>query len=411
MAKSKPAESKTEKKLERIKENWSSEFCAEHDGSIADFEKLDMKISGLEDFKTIFKREKFNMAKGGQIAAGTITGAGIISLTLTTGGGGAALAAAAGNLGLLGAAGTGTAISTLSGAALTSASLAAIGGTVAAGTAILTAGGAALGGYYGGVICNSYVGEDKYFDFHYLQRGGQTKTIFINGFLQQKDLQFVDWVAPHYDMFPEDSLYGLTWGSKDLVELGHIFKNGVAAEAAKKLFIKVGKKGTKKFNPLGPVMSLMGILDNPWHVSLIRASKTGVLLADAISRTNEPEYRLVGHSLGCRVIYYALQALSTKGQIKIKDVILLGGAVGRDDKDGWERACSTISGTIYNCYSQNDQVLERLYKIANANLSNPIGLGPIPDFGSKIKNLDCTDFVGGHMEWKDKYDKVLGMIY
>ena len=412
MATSRPAKLKAETKLDKIKENWSSEFCAEHDGTIADFNKLSMKIPQLDEFKPLFKRDKFNMARGGKITAGALTCAGVVALTMTTGGGGAAAAAAAGHLGLLGAAGTGTAISSLSGAALTSASLAAIGGSVAAGTAIITAGGAALGGYLGGVASNSYVGEDKYFDFYYLQRGEPTKTIFINGFLQQMDKQFDDWVTPHFNIFPKEGIYGLTWGSKDLVELGTILEKGITKEAAKRLFIKIGKKGSKKFNPLGPVFSLLGVLDNPWHVSIVRAAKTGVLLADAVSRSTEKEYSLVGHSLGCRVIYYALQALSTnEKQIKIKDVILLGGAVGRNDEKGWGKACSAISGNIYNCYSQHDAILSKLYKTANANLSDPIGIGPIPISKSNLKNLDCSDFVSGHMKWKDEYKKVLRMIY
>jgi hypothetical protein len=60
-------------------------------------------------------------------------------ITLATGGFAApAIAAAMGAGGLLGAAGTGTLISTLHGCALTSASLASFTGTVAGGTAVVT---------------------------------------------------------------------------------------------------------------------------------------------------------------------------------------------------------------------------------------------------------------------------------
>lgn len=54
-----------------------------------------------------------------------------------------------GSAGLLGAAGTGTAISTLSGAALTSASCASITGTIAGTTAAIGAGGGVLGALAG----------------------------------------------------------------------------------------------------------------------------------------------------------------------------------------------------------------------------------------------------------------------
>ena len=54
-----------------------------------------------------------------------------------------------GAVGLLGAAGTGTAISTLSGAALTSASCAAVTGTIAGTSAVVTTAGAVAGGMAG----------------------------------------------------------------------------------------------------------------------------------------------------------------------------------------------------------------------------------------------------------------------
>jgi hypothetical protein len=70
------------------------------------------------------------------------------------------IAGAVGATGLLGAAGTGTAISSLTGVALTKASLAALGGGtlaaggggMAAGTMVIAAGGAAVGGGVAGGI-------------------------------------------------------------------------------------------------------------------------------------------------------------------------------------------------------------------------------------------------------------------
>ena len=75
------------------------------------------------------------------------------AVTLATGGLAApALAAAMGGAGLLGAAGTGTLISTLHGCALTSASLASFTGSVAGGTAVITGASAAAGTVAGAAI-------------------------------------------------------------------------------------------------------------------------------------------------------------------------------------------------------------------------------------------------------------------
>lgn len=395
--------------------NWSNFFCAQHDGTVPDFDAISKKASRLSQYVGLLEAKHRNYQKIGQITAGTLSTAGIVALTATTGGGVPALAAALGKLGLLGTAGTGTAISTLSGAALTSASLAAIGGTVAVGTIILTAAGTGLGGALGAILAKRYVGEDKYFGIHCKNSGKSGKTVFVNGFLQQREDDFEDWLDGHLACFPQERLYGLTWASKDLYELGRILGSGVFSEAAKQMLIRIGKKGTKKFNPLGPLVTILGLAGNPWHVAMVRAAKTGAVLADAICRTRERRFTLVGHSLGCRVIFYALQALSLKpGAKKVDDVILLGGAVGKDDERGWGIAAKTINGQIANCYSENDGVLSKLYRIANANLSHPIGISPIPLQGRQIQNLDCSRFIfgaGSHMSWKDHYEKILRMIY
>ena len=61
---------------------------------------------------------------------------------------------ALGAAGLLGAAGTGTAIASLSGAALTSASCAAITGTIAGSTAVVATGGAVAGAIGGKIAAD-----------------------------------------------------------------------------------------------------------------------------------------------------------------------------------------------------------------------------------------------------------------
>jgi len=93
------------------------------------------------------------------------------------------------------------------------------------------------------------------------------------------------------------------------------------------------------------------------------------------SRKNQAQERLRadGHSLGARVIYYALSALSTKRNGRpIKEVYLLGGAVGNDEAS-WRGAASAVVGNIYNLYSDRDRVLAALYKMATAGQSAPSG--------------------------------------
>jgi hypothetical protein len=413
----KNAGEKGRKWIETLSDNWKNECCALHDGTLPDFKVGTKKIDRLNLYsKTILIKSKhYNMVKVGTMTAGALTTAGVVALTIQTGGTAApAIAATLGKWGFLGKAGTGAIIKGLSGAALTSASLAKIGGTVAAGTAIITAAGVGLGGYHGAIVAKKYAGEDKAFGIYNKRRGGTHKTVCINGFLQEQDVDFTDWIVGHREFFPDDGIYGLTWGSKDLFALGRTFGSGVTTEIAKQLFKRIGKTGSKKYNPFAPLITTLGFAGNPWHVSMVRAAKTGAVLADAISRCKEKSYTLVGHSLGCRVIYYALQALSSRDEIKVDDVILLGGAVGKDDLVGWKTATKTIKGKIYNCYSKHDAILSKLYRIANANLTHPIGISPIPGKNTKIKNINCNAFIKGataHMNWKKHYIKVLSRIY
>ena len=401
----------------KFTQSWDNELCAEHDGTVASFAKLDLKIDNITDYKKLFEREKYNLSKAGKYAgmgvAGVVSVAGV---AVTAGAGAAPIAATLGNLGLLGAAGTGTAISTLSGAALTSASLAAIGGSVAAGTAIISASGLALGGAMGGVIANKYHGEDKSFAISKLRdASSKTQTIFINGFTQEKEVDFLDWQCGQLACDNTHTMYSVNWASKTNAALGKAFAQGVGSQAAKKVVIALakagGKKTASKLNPLGWLALINDLAGNPWHNSMFRAAQAGVQLAEAISRTKGQKFNLVGHSLGCRVIYYALEALASKDECFINDVILLGGAVGKDDTEGWNKALKSVGGQLYNCHSKQDQVLSIIYKTANAGLSDPIGIQPLKVSNNKVCNINCDDFVASHMKWKDNYEKILQLIY
>jgi len=396
---------------------WNNELCAEHDGTIASFPNLTKRLSDITEYSSIFERQKKNLAKVTKYASFTVAGvAAIAGVAVTAGTGAGPIAAVLGNMGLLGAAGTGTAISTLSGAALTSASLAAIGGTMAAGIAIISASGLALGGVMGGVVANQYFSDDKSFAIRSLApRRSESRIVFVNGFTQEKEDTFSDWKQQQDACDQNSFLYGLNWASKTRYDLGMAFSKGVGSPVAKNFLLKIAKKGgakaASKWNPITWFALLADLIKNPWHSAMFRAARTGVQLAEAISRTTGQKFTLVGHSLGARVIYYALEALSTKDTLFVDNVILLGGAIGRKDKEGWERAANAVSGKIYNCFSKQDKILDVFYRTANAGLSDPIGVRPIDCGGEKIVNIDCSSFVESHMTWKEHYAHIHRLIF
>ncbi|ATF53183.1 DUF726 domain-containing protein [Morganella morganii] len=395
--------------------SWDDEFCAEHDGTIGSFKRLNISIDEISDYHEIIKRDSINLVKIGKISATAIAvGAATVA---TAGTASVAVASALGSTGLLGAAGTGTLISTLSGAALANASLAAIGGSVAGGTLIITACGAALGGTIGGAITNKYISEDSSFRIKKLHDHPASKEIlFINGFLQENEIDFPDWIEQQKKINKNTKMYGTCWSSSTNTKLGKTLMSPLGKDRIVAAICNIGAKGGKfaatKLAMLANVASIgYTALANDWHVSMYRAGKTGALLADIVSRTNSKNYDFAGHSLGSRVIYYLLESLKSNCErlnsdnIHIENIYLLGGAVGNDSAS-WENLASLVNGKIYNCYSTNDDILKWMYQTVNIKLSNPIGYSPIETNSEKIINVDCSDIVNSHFDWKKNYSRI-----
>ena len=240
------------------------------------------------------------------------------------------------------------------------------------------------------------------------------RTILVNGFTEQKNETFEDWTDQQLSFDDHQRLYGVIWSSKSRLELGRAFAQGVSSKTAIAALKEIGKVGgrtaSKGLNPLFILDAIGDLIGNPWHTSMVRAAQAGVQLAEAISRTSGNSFTLVGHSLGCRVIYYALEALSSKDRKYVANVVLLGGAVGRNDPVGWSRASTAVAGRIINCYSSKDKILEYLYRTANAGLSDPIGVRPIMLQESGIVNIDCSDLVSSHQSWKPQYSNIIRRI-
>jgi Protein of unknown function (DUF726) len=421
MATAEPKEESDDGLWHSLRESWSSEFCAEHDGSIPGFQNLGLKLNGLEEWELLFERQSINFKKIGTVAGGLIGGAAVFGPLAFLAAPG--LASALGSAGMLGAAGTGTAIKTLTGVALANASMAAIGGgTVAAGgfgmaggAILVTAAGSALGARQGAVVSNNYYGSVKDFSIDKVNSGKGTGLVFINGFLSQKKDNTPEWRRAAEPFFDVNPWYQTNWESKSLYDIGSLIGKGVGgkafAEFMKKLAARAARKAGSKLSPLNWAATISEIFGNPWHSAMVKAAMTGIMLADIIARTKHRSgFNIMAHSLGCRVTYYMLNALSTKDRQYIRNVYLLGGAVDRKDTKGWKAAASAVKGRIFNCYSKNDDVLRFLYQPANAFISDPIGLGPITTRHQSIRNINVTRFVGGHMQYKENFGAIMRAI-
>jgi hypothetical protein len=414
MATHRPARASEASLLQRIKEGWASELCAEHNGSVRDFTKLDLRLSCLSEFEDLRRRKRINLNRGAKIAGGIIGGAAVfcpISYVLAP-----SFAAALGSAGLLGVASTGAAISTLHGAALTSASLAAIGpGGMAGGVVLLTAAGAALGGKEGAAIAGNYFGAVKDFNILKVRDGKGPALIFVNGFLSQKNTDASDWLDATRKRYPDNPAYLVTWEASSMSYFGKLAATEAGPKAIEAVVSKLMSRqrwaSKSMAHPLRWLGFVTGLLGNKWHGSMAKAQMTGLILADLIARTESKDgFILMGHSLGARVIHSLLSALSTTERRCIKEVYLLGGAVDGTRADTWGEIAKAVDGRIYNVYSTNDDVLSMLYRGANAFLSRPIGLRDIRSADSSIHNFDASTIVSGHMRHKASFGQVLERI-
>lgn len=214
-----------------------------------------------------------------------------------------------------------------------------------------------------------------------------TETImFLNGFLQENDDQFIDWLVPQLQIAPNIMIYGVNWPSQTVSDLGILAKE------------------------LWQNRNVWQLINNPWHKALQVAEQSGYQLGQLLMKGQYHNLTIVGHSLGCRVIFYALETLAKKHHPLSANIILLGGAVGNQTKD-WDKTSEYIHGNIYNCFSKEDNILQHIYRSSLAWFSQPIGRYPIENDNEKIINVDCTEIVKSHLNWKQKYQDIYHTIF
>lgn len=150
------------------------------------------------------------------------------------------------------------------------------------------------------------------------------------------------------------------------------------------------------------------LIDNPWAVSLDRAVSAGLILADSLIERNlgTRPITLVGYSLGSRVIFSCLQELAKKGAYGLVQNVYLFGSPIVVKKEEYLRARTVVSGRFVNGYHTNDWILGYLFRLTNGGIRRVAGLAPIEDC-PWIENIDVTDVVRGHMEYRTTMPSLL----
>lgn len=143
------------------------------------------------------------------------------------------------------------------------------------------------------------------------------------------------------------------------------------------------------------------LIDNPWAVSLDRATAAGLILADSLierSLGTRP-ITLVGYSLGSRVIFSCLRELARKGAFGLVQNVYMFGSPIVAKRDEFLKARTVVSGRFVNGYNRNDWILGYLFRLTNGGIRRVAGLGALDDC-PWIESVDVTDLVSGHMEYR-----------
>lgn len=153
------------------------------------------------------------------------------------------------------------------------------------------------------------------------------------------------------------------------------------------------------------------LIDNPWNVSLDRASSAGLILADSLRDRNlgNRPVTLLGFSLGARVIFSCLKELADKGAHGLIQNVYLFGSPIVANKDDYLKARSVVSGRFVNGFSKNDWILGYLFRATSGGIMRVAGLADVEGIPG-VENFDVTEHVNGHMEYRAAMPRLLRKV-
>ncbi|KAI8963275.1 DUF726-domain-containing protein [Daldinia sp. FL1419] len=281
----------------------------------------------------------------------------------------------------------------------------------AGGAAIITSGAAASGSFMGGKAANRRTGAVKTFEYRPLHNNKRVNLIVtISGWMTSK----VDDVRlPFSTVDPVmGDIYSILWEPEMLTSMGDTI-NILATEALTQGLQQV--LGSTILISLMAALQLPVVLskltyliDNPWAVSLDRAWASGLILADSLIDRNlgTRPVTLVGYSLGSRVIFACLLELARKGAYGLVQNVYIFGSPIVVKKEEFLKARTVVAGRFVNGYNRTDWILGYLFRLTNGGIRRIAGLASVDGIPG-IENLDCTEFVVGHMEYRTAMPRLL----
>ncbi|KAF9345528.1 hypothetical protein BGX26_003023 [Mortierella sp. AD094] len=241
-------------------------------------------------------------------------------------------------------------------------------------------------------------------------------SIVISGYLFDTDDIIGAWQPCVENSLSGSDVFHLTFEPEELVTLGNAFMTFVATEAVRVVSTQVISQtvfaalASALVLPFG-LMRAGDLIDNPWAVAMDRARKSGLVLADILTERvqgNRPT-TLIGYSTGAVVIWECLLELAKRQEYGlVNSVVLLGAPIKTDMTDKWKAASSVVAHRFINGYSKKDVVLGSIFRLHALGL-DVAGLQPA-EAESRIENVDLSDIVGGHLEYRENLNMVISLL-
>ncbi|KAK0730647.1 hypothetical protein B0H67DRAFT_44962 [Lasiosphaeris hirsuta] len=281
----------------------------------------------------------------------------------------------------------------------------------AGGAAIITSSAAASGSVIGVRAADRRTGSVKTFEYRPLHNNKRVNLIVtVSGWMTGK----VDDVRlPYSTVDPVmGDLYSVLWEPEMLTSMGdtiNILATEALTQGLQQVLGSTILVGLMAALQLPVVLTKLSyLIDNPWAVSLDRATMAGLILADSLVDRNlgTRPVTLVGYSLGSRVIFSCLKELAKKGAFGLVQNVYLFGSPVVVSHDEYLRARAVVSGRFVNGYNRNDWILGYLFRLTNGGIRRVAGLAPIEDVPG-LENKDVQEFVAGHMDYRRAMPRLL----
>ncbi|EXJ76741.1 uncharacterized protein A1O5_01249 [Cladophialophora psammophila CBS 110553] len=279
------------------------------------------------------------------------------------------------------------------------------------GAALITSAATAAGGTIAVRAADRRTGSVKTFEYRPLHNNKRLNLILtISGWMTGK----VDDVRLPYSTVDPimGDIYSLLWEPEMLRSMGDTI-NILATEALTQTVQQVLGSTiliTLMASIQLPVVlsKLAYLIDNPWSVSLDRATAAGLILADSLidRHLGQRPITLLGFSLGSRVIFSCLKELSNRGAYGLVQNVYMFGSPVVANKDEYLRARSVVSGRFLNGYASNDWILGYLFRMTSGGIMRVAGLAPVEGIPG-VENVNVSAWVKGHMSYRTAMPRLL----